>query len=389
MNSSLLNELLSQPTAPFREDHVLRWVDQFLKKEKIPFFVDPSGNRVVGASSEKDYIKLLRQKSSEPVRLFMAHTDHPGFHGQQWLSPTELQVKWYGGTPTQNIEGATVGVFSRKKFLGTATIKKSVLTPAGTSLQESVLEWTLPCPYGDQPAESLAGAFSFRSPVWRENDLIYTQAADDLVGVFAILMLFLNLKKRRNIPVIGILTRAEEVGFIGAIAHFETGWLQQARRPVLCVSLETSRTLPGAEIGKGPVVRLGDRTTVFDPGALQVLSQLATTHLPTSHQKRIMDGGSCEATAASAYGFRTLGISVPLGNYHNQNLEGGPDSRGAVGSKSPAPEFVHSSDIDGLITLCEALIEKNLPWADPWLRKRKGFKAELKKSKSLLKGLQT
>src|SRR5207253_7978983 len=101
------------------------------------------------------------------------------------------------------------------------------------------------------------GCFRFRSPVWQEGDLLYTKAADDLVGAFVIASLGMKYRKK-NKPFLGLLTRAEEVGFVGAIGHFEQGWLGKARRPVLVISLETSRTLPGAEIGKGPVVRRGD-----------------------------------------------------------------------------------------------------------------------------------
>jgi hypothetical protein len=93
-----LEELLSQPTAPYREEHVQRWIDQFLIENKIPYFLDPFGNRVVGAKSKKDYLKLLKKSTKEPVRFFIAHTDHPGFHGSRWISPTELEVKWLGGT---------------------------------------------------------------------------------------------------------------------------------------------------------------------------------------------------------------------------------------------------------------------------------------------------
>jgi endoglucanase len=230
---------------------------------------------------------------------------------------------------------------------------------------------------------------SFRAPVWREQDLIYTQAADDLIGAFAIVSLAKELwskrKSRKSLldpPFIGLLTRAEEVGFIGAIAHFEQGWLQKAKRPILCISLETSRTLPGAEIGKGPVVRLGDFSTVFDAGALRVFTDLAGRILPQKHQRRIMDGGSCEATAATAYGFKTLGISVPLGNYHNQSFEGGPDSAGPLG---PAPEFVHRGDVQGLYQLCLGLMESGLPWQTPWKERLKKFRSEIKRYRPLLK----
>jgi len=133
-------------------------------------------------------------------------------------------------------------------------------------------------------------------------------------------------------------------------------------------------------------VRLGDRKTVFHPHYLQVLTELAQKHLPntpakgaapavTRHQRRIMDGGSCEATAATVYGLPAIGLSVPLGNYHNQGFQGGPDCAGPEG---PAPEFVHKDDVVGLLKLVRALATPNLPWSDPWAAYRKNFKKSLK-----------
>ncbi len=248
--------------------------------------------------------------------------------------------------------------------------------------------------------EEIFGGFGFRAPCWQEGQLIYTQAADDLVGAFAIVSTALDYFKARKAtgkparnrtrssgarsaqPFLGLLTRAEEVGFIGAIAHLELGWLASARRPLLCVSLETSRTLPGAEIGKGPVVRLGDRFTVFEPGALRVFTELADKILPGRHQRRIMDGGSCEASAATVFGLPSIGISVPLGNYHNQCFEGGPDSRGALG---PAPEFVHLSDVEGLLELCRAILGRALPWGDPWKKRLGEFRKSAREYRPLLR----
>jgi endoglucanase len=130
------------------------------------------------------------------------------------------------------------------------------------------------------------------------------------------------------------------------------------------------------------VVRLGDRLTTFHPGALRAFSALAAEHLPGKHQRRIMDGGTCEGTVAQAYGFPTVGISIPLGNYHNQSFEGGPDSRGPLG---PAPEFVHLDDIAGMEILCRALLEKGLNWQDAWADKRAQFRKMKADSAELLK----
>ena len=94
-----------------------------------------------------------------------------------------------------------------------------------------------------------------------------------------------------------------------------------------------------------------------------------------------MDGGTCEGTAANAYGFRTIAMSVPLGNYHNQSFEGGPDSRGHLG---PAPEFVHQDDVAGMLKLCTELINRPINWDRVWREKMNNFKKLRRVYRSLM-----
>lgn len=385
----LLLDILAQPTAPFREEHVIATVTRVLEQAGVPFFADPLGNLVVGAASYAEYLRLVRGErsegpSAEPLRVFIAHMDHPGFHGVEWLSPRRLKVQWHGGAPVKHLTGASVWLADSHGWVGAGTLARVKLTVSKRTIDtaEVRVDNTL-----DLPASTLYGGFRFRAPVWRSGERLYTKAADDLVGVFAIvataLALFGNRRAAQPPPFLGLLTRAEEVGFIGAIGHFELGWLAQSqgKRPVVCVSLEASRTLPGAIVGKGPVVRLGDRRTVFNPDVLKVLADVAERVLPGSHQRRIMDGGACEATAATAYGFPSIGISVPLGNYHNQGFEGGPDCKRPDG---PAPEFVHLDDITGELELCRALMKTGLPWDDPWKKQRHLLQKNLRHYRKLL-----
>ncbi len=396
----LLLELLTLPTAPFREKQIFNKISLTLNQESVPHFFDPIGNLVIGVESKRAYLEKVRKHhrggSQEPLRVFIAHTDHPGFHGERWISDQELQIKWHGGSPTQYLEGAKVWwsdtTASPAVQMGQGTLKKPQLDPAGRHLDSAIIKLA-DSTVKNTKATNIFGGFAFRAPVWREQELIYTKAADDLVGCFSVLSIALDLwgKQRRNQkapPFIGLLTRAEEVGFIGAIGHFQLGWLEgksQSPRPIICISLETSRTLPGAEIGKGPVVRLGDRFTVFDPSGLRILSELASKALPGRHQRRIMDGGTCEASAATVYGFPSIGISIPLGNYHNQSFEGGPD---ASPTNGPAPEFVHSQDVAGMIELCHGLVKADLAWKDPWKSKYEEFKKNFRKYKRLFDNSQ-
>jgi endoglucanase len=133
--------------------------------------------------------------------------------------------------------------------------------------------------------------------------------------------------------VVAVLTRAEEVGLVGCLALLKA---HKFSKDNICVSLEASKELPGAKLGEGPVLRLGDRATIFDNLSSQMMWMIAQECQKKSglkYQRRIMDGGRCEASAMSLYGLRTTGLAVPLRNYHNQ------------GKKGPAPEIIDINDL--------------------------------------------
>ncbi|HAR43282.1 MAG TPA: hypothetical protein DCS07_11750 [Bdellovibrionales bacterium] len=398
-NWSLLLEILSQPTAPYREGHVVTLVERTLNKASVPFFRDPIGNLVIGARSSAELLKLLRRAGGqprdpdEPLRIFMAHMDHPGFHGTRWVNKDTLEIKWHGGSPVEYLEGYPVWLGSAQGWEDKGTIFSARLMKHKRAIDTARIKLSSPSLHSRfKNPSALFGGFSFRKPVWQEGKLIYTKAADDLVGTFAIVSLACEIFGRKTgakprkglptVPFVGILTRAEETGFIGAIGHLQLGWYAHARRPLLFVSLETSRQLPGAQIGKGPIVRLGDRFTVFSANALRVLLDVAEKTLPKKYQARVMDGGACEATAATVYGLPAVGFSIPLGNYHNQAFEGGPDCGGPMG---PAPEFVHQDDVAGMLALCRAILKPKLSWANPFENRRKNFKKSFVKARKLLK----
>ena len=57
----LLTQLLSRPTAPFREQQVMHYAQSVLQRARIPHFFDPAGNLVIGCASPADYRALLRR----------------------------------------------------------------------------------------------------------------------------------------------------------------------------------------------------------------------------------------------------------------------------------------------------------------------------------------
>jgi hypothetical protein len=97
------------------------------------------------------------------------------------------------------------------------------------------------------------------------------------------------------------------------------------------------------------VVRLGDRGGPFDPRAVALVASAARGLGAAdgfAHQSALMAGGTCEATAFGAFGYRSAGIALPLLGYHNQ----GP--RGVV------PEEIDVRDLERAITLICAVAER-------------------------------
>ena len=113
------------------------------------------------------------------------------------------------------------------------------------------------------------------------------------------------------------------------------------------IVLETSKELPGATIGDGPVIRVGDRLSIFDPKveyAVHALAQdLQSRDRTFQFQRQLMSGGTCEASVYVLHGFTVGALAFPLGNYHNQS------------KRWPAQEYISISDADGMIKLCTAI----------------------------------
>jgi endoglucanase len=144
------------------------------------------------------------------------------------------------------------------------------------------------------------------------------RACDDLIGAAAVLATLIDLKRSRAlVNIVGVLSRAEEVGFRGALALAAS---RKLSKNSLIISLETSRELPGVKMGKGVILRVGDRASVFDPAASRFLAEVATeltANATFSFQRALMSGGTCEATAYQEFGFQCAAVCIALGNYHN------------------------------------------------------------------------
>ncbi len=285
-----LRALLEQPTAPFYEEAVAAEIERQLTGcPHVTLTRDSFGN----------LIAQYRRGNAETQWAFAAHMDHPG-----WVR-AEGEWEFLGGVPKEYFTGDP----PRRVHSEFAQFAM----------------WDLP-------------AFELRG------DRLHSRACDDLVGCAVIVEMLRELERTgAECTCLGLFTRAEEVGFVGAMELAKSGVIPKT---VTILSLETSAERPPAVMGEGVIVRVGDKTSIFDPAVTAALSAVAT-EAKIRFQRCLMPGGTCEATAYALYGYRCGALCVALGNYHNC----GPQQR-------IAPEFVALPDVRDLTALCLALANR-------------------------------
>lgn len=339
---AVLASVAGIPTAPLHEEGVARHMAGALQQYGFSVRQDGFGNLTA---------TLRRGREARPLAL-VAHMDHPGFvvtrsMGREVLAdvlggfqPTVLDI----GTPVRFYDGDISCAGAIREYL-----------PAVGRLRPAVRV----------SIEGSIGAGAFATldlpACLRLNGLLALRAADDLAQCACLLLVAERLASvAEPVDVTIVLTRAEEIGLVGATLVAEAGLVA---RESTVVSLECSVALPGAEMGKGPVIRVGDAGQTFDPRgeALlltardQLLQQWSRAPETAGRaiQRQLMSGGRCEATAFMAHGYITTGVVLPLGNYHNADAHG-----------HMAPEHIHMDDLLSAAELLLAAAESCHPLPD-------------------------
>ncbi len=288
--SAVVQTILREPTAPFHEARVRHAIIGLLQGcRNVTLREDAFGNLIAHYRGGTNAAAGARY-------AFCAHMDHPGWVRPE--GPDDEPWRFFGGVPAEYLEANKTRLRS----------------------------------YGDFAMWDL--------PDYEERDgRIYSRACDDLIGC-AVIVATLETLDRENVPgeCYGLFTRGEEVGFAGAVEIAREGWLVAERLTV--ISLETSAERPPARMGDGPIVRVGDKTSMFDATVTAELTATATA-AGITFQRCLMSGGTCEATPFRLYGARCGALCVALGNYHNC----GPDRRIEA-------EYVSRADFEGLVGLC-------------------------------------
>ena len=357
---ALARLLMQQPAAPYHEDAPRAAAERICDEH--------------GLAHERDrFSNLLVTLNTAPRRrpfVLAAHLDHPGFEIVGELAPGRWRARFLGGVPDRYFQpgvplrlmpGATPAVLG-KRLSNTDELEFEVETTAAP--QRSGKHRSAGSPArarqlaSHEPADKAVRAAITGPPafaVWELPDFalrrgrIHGRACDDLIGCAAILAAMIDLKERgAKVHVIGVLARAEEVGFHGALALAAS---KRLPADSLIVSLETSREMPPVKMGHGVIVRVGDRASVFDSDATRFLceagAQLQVREPDFQFQRALMSGGTCEATAYQEFGYQSAGVCVALGNYHNCGA-----------ANKIATEFVSVADALGMArVLTEATVQ--------------------------------
>ncbi|NNL64882.1 MAG: hypothetical protein HKP30_01440 [Myxococcales bacterium] len=333
----LLERTLDNPTAPFREGEVIAWVREFVAgSDHLKLREDPDGNL---------HLRRVGVRASARPLVLSAHMDHPGFRALRATKRADgyrIDALFLGGVRPSYFPGARARFHTPDG--GIPARVRSTRPDPKSGEQRVVLHARRPVPRGAYGTWDLPGFRISR----RDPDLVETRAADDLAGVAAILAVLDvadRIDPKRRVDVRALFTRAEEVGFVGALAVADARRLPRDAR---IVAVEASKALRDAPQGAGPILRVGDRTSIFDDGLTRWIGRVGSRLERGGRfrfQRRLMDGGTCESTAFQLHGLRCAGMCLPLGNYHNMS------ERGRI-----AVETIRLSDCVGLVRFFEGMI---------------------------------
>ncbi len=325
---SILNDVLSLPTAPFAEHVVIDFIERFCAaRPGVTLNRDAAGNLLF-------HLRRGRRRIARPVCI-TAHMDHPGFVVDRMIAKQRLRAHWRGGVPKEYFKGSRVRFYTDDGLInGSIRSIKTVVKLGRERVDTATIDVPKTVPTGS------IGMWDFPDPRVR-GQRIYARACDDLAGAAAMLCALDTLSRTRgSYDAYFLFTRAEEVGFIGAIAACR---LKTIPKKCYIVAMETSSELPHARMGDGPILRVGDRASAFTPAVTahchRIARELEASNGSFRYQRKLMDGGTCESSAYCTLGYEATGLCVALGNYHNVN----------AAKKTLGPEYIDLTDFDHVV----------------------------------------
>lgn len=325
----ILETLCRIPTVSYYERGIATAIWRFCERFDLHVASDHWGNLFASGSGVPP---------SEARVAFVAHMDHPGFEVVERNADGTYRAVSHGGVARVAF---VPGMHVRVPLPDGGGINGLItacddIQERGRFASSNSITLELEEPIDELPCMALV-------PV---PDFVYDggwyrgRALDDLAGCATILSALID-SKDSNQPVLGIFTRAEEVGLVGARLIAANRVLNPE---CVVVSVETSLKSDAARQGDGVVIRVGDRMTTFDDFAESLLRPYSGYV-----QRALMSAGGCEASAFAAHGYRVTGTSLPLGAWHNMEDDG-----------SLSMEYVSGLDFEAGVELVTEVMRSDL-----------------------------
>ncbi|MBN1489854.1 MAG: M20/M25/M40 family metallo-hydrolase [Phycisphaerae bacterium] len=348
----ILKDLLSLPTAPFAEHRIIDYVRAFCRERTgVRFTQDRFGN-----------VLLRLGRARRRPLVLAAHMDHPGFIAERMIGKELVRAAWHGGVEPAYFIGAKVRFFSGSQPVRGEVVRiQTAVIPGPAQRRERVTRADIRV--AREVKTGAVGMWNFPDTAIRGHR-IRARGCDDIAGVAAALACVDELVRRHGSPNLCVLlTRAEEVGFAGAIAAANDRSLPA---DAIIVAIECSAERPHVRMGSGPILRVGDHTSVFTPAATAwcrtIAETVATTDSTFTFQRALMDGGTCESSVYCEFGYAATGVCIALGNYHNM----------AASRRRLTPETVDLRDWTNMVRwfVAMATTETRYDGTQPGLRRR-------------------
>ena len=336
-----LERVASAPTVPYHEWRALDAIAAELARLDLVPVRDSFGQLSVH----------LAHGDAKRALAFVAHTDHPGFELVE-TEGTRGMARFRGGIDPKYFRGSFPlivhrdGVTDGHPATGTGYVHDPVVPDWSAGYCEVRAE--RPLAVGDWAVLDL--------PAYeRRGNELYLRSADDLAGCAVILSTLDALRDEpRPFDVHAIFTRAEEPGLFGARLAAETASIPKDAY-IVSVEASNSRYAPA---GEGIVVRTGDYHNTFSNEAERYLrvAQERLGERGIGTQRRLLPGGTCEASAFVRLGWIATGIALPNTGYHNAGADG-----------SLVPEMIRIEDVrSGIALSAEAAVAAGEDATEEW-----------------------
>ncbi|MCC6321294.1 MAG: hypothetical protein IT438_07650 [Phycisphaerales bacterium] len=387
-----LLEITQIPTAAGREQRVAAWIRAWVAaRPELVLKEDAAGNLVIEPKK-----RWGKSGAGAPRPIFItAHLDHPAFVVERIIGPGTVELAFRGGVMDEYFRDARVVVHVGDGGRAERAVS-AILSGEGAGVASADGKERLFKTYTAELDEEVevgvgdVGTWALPPAEVDGHGIVHTHACDDLAALAAALSAYDTLLQGMRVGAAGvggqdvrlIFTRSEEIGFTGAIAACKLRTMPKNAR---VIALENSRSFADSPIGGGPIVRVGDRMSVFSPRltaacakrAEQIAGHAASPRATERNavvaegmkwQRKLMAGGACEATVFCAYGYEATCLCLPLGNYHNMadlaDVQAGTYDVAAKGPPRVGREFIALGDYEGLVDLLVA-IGMELPEANP------------------------